>query len=120
MFVQNFWAVGTGNPPKIGNFSASQRTLLYQKCYDDSNNIELLRRSVFTTPPSFTTPQTLLGEGKCLQFPQNWCPHKVCGGSKSECGSKFTAHSKFTTRSIFGTAGSFGLELYTKPYSDTS
>ena len=28
--------------------------------------VKLLSRSVFTTPPKFTTPQTLLGEGKCL------------------------------------------------------
>ena len=38
----------------------TQRTDPYKKYYDDSENSELLRRSVFTTPPIFMTPQTLL------------------------------------------------------------
>ena len=37
-----------------------------KKYYDDSKNSELLRRSVFTTPPKFTTARTLLWEEKCL------------------------------------------------------
>ena len=48
---------------------------------------ELLRRSVFTTPPRFTTPQTLLWEEKCLQFPRKWCPHEARRNCKSQCDS---------------------------------
>ena len=60
-----------------------------------AKNSELLRRSVFTTPPRLTTPQTLLGEGKRLQFPGKWCPHKVRRDSKSQGDSKNTTRSKF-------------------------
>ena len=70
--------------------------------------VKLLRRSVFTTPPRFTTTWTFLGEGKCLEFPGKWCPHKVRRDSKSQGASKNTTRSKFTTRSIFSMAGSFG------------
>ena len=58
---------------------------------------ELLRRSVSTTPPRFTTPHTLLWEEKCLQFPGKRCLHKVRCDSKSLCDSEFTMQSKFTT-----------------------
>ena len=76
--------------------------------YDDSKNSELLRRSVFTTPPKFTTPWTLLAEEECLYFPGKWCPRKLRCDSKSPRRTKNTMRSKFTTRSIFSTAGSFG------------
>ena len=51
---------------------------------------------VFLLPP----PRTLLLEEKYLQFPGQWCLHKVCHDSKSQRDSKFTWRSKFTTRSI--------------------
>ena len=44
--------------PWIIRLGETQRTLPYKKDYDDSKNSELLRRSVFTTPPQFTTPWT--------------------------------------------------------------
>ena len=62
---------------------------------------ELLRRSVFATPPRFTTLWTLLWEETCLQFPGRWCPHKVRRDSKSLRDSKFTMPSKFTTALSF-------------------
>ena len=52
--------------------------------------------------------RTLLGEGKCLQFPEKRCPHKVRRDSESQGDGKKTTRSKFTTHSIFSTAGSFG------------
>ena len=58
---------------------------------------DLLRRSVFATPPRFTTPWTPLWEDKCLQFPGKWRPRTVRRDSKSLCGSQFTTPSKFTT-----------------------
>ena len=70
--------------------------------------VTFLRRSVFTMPPRFTMPGTLLREGKCLEFPGKGCLHKVRRDSKSQGDSKFTTRSKFTTCSIFSTAGSFG------------
>ena len=73
---------------------------------------ELLRRSVYTTPPRSTTPQTLPWEEECLQFPRKRCPHNVCRDGKSPCDGNFTTQSKFTTRSTFSTAGSFGLRWY--------
>ena len=91
---------GTGKPPK-GPFRTKKTTAI-------AKIVKLLSRSVFTTPPKFTTLQTLLGEGKCLQFPGNWCPRKVRRDSKSPCRTKNTTRSEFTTRSVFSTAGSFG------------
>ena len=64
------------------------------KYYDDSKNNKLLRRSVFTMPPIFIMPWTLLW-GKMSVIPRKMV-------SKSQCDSKFT------TRSLFSTAGSFG------------
>ena len=56
-----------GTPPSWKTAPSTQRTLPYKKCYEIySKNSELPRRSVFATPPRFTTPRTLLGEGKCL------------------------------------------------------
>ena len=71
------WVFFPGEPPKS----------LWKK--------EKTLSSVFTTPPKFTTPQTLLGEGKCLQFPGKWCPHNARRDSKSP-NSRCALHSLAT------------------------
>ena len=59
---------------------------------------ELLRRSVFTTPPIFTALWTRQNERKTVcNSQENGVPHNVRRDSKSLCDSKFATQSKFTT-----------------------
>ena len=85
------------NPQKVSKSSSwASRPGVSKKCRKSPARLktprdsEFLRRSVFTTPPKFTTLGTLFWEEKCLQFPGKWRPHKVRRDSKSLRGSKFT------------------------------
>ena len=94
------------NGPVIGD--PTRRTLPY---YDDRNNSELLRCSVFT--PNLLRPGPFFERKNVCDSEENgvrgkWCLHKVHRDSKSQGDSKFTTCSKFITRSIFSTAESFG------------
>ena len=57
---------------------------------------ELLRRSIFTTPPQIYYAVNPSLRGKTSVIPRKWCPDKVRRFSKSLCDSKFTTQSKFT------------------------
>ena len=102
---------GLMHPKNTLNFMTftTQRTLPYSKCYDDSKNSELLRRSVFTTPPQIYYAMGPSLRGKRSVIPRKMVSaHKVHRDSKSRRRTQNTTSSKFTTSSIFSTVGSFG------------
>ena len=53
---------------------------------------ELLRRSVFTTPPLFASLWALLWGERCLQNPRRLCQRRGGRQSESPCVSKSTTH----------------------------
>ena len=60
-------------------------------------NSELLRRSVFTTPPPYLLRREPLFEGKNARKTQENCVNARGRHSKSLCESEFTTHSQLTT-----------------------
>ena len=73
---------------------------------------ELLRRSVFTTAPRFTTVWTPLWGAKCLQNPGKWCQHRGGVAIANHCVIvNLLCIVNLLRRSIFSTAGCFSEHL---------
>ena len=70
---------------------------------------ELLRRSIFTTPPIFTTVWTPLWGEKCLQNPREFCEHRGVAIENHCAIVNLLPIVDLLRRSIFSAAGSFGI-----------
>ena len=68
---------------------------------------DLLRRSVFTTPPYLLRRGPFLERNNACNSQENGI-HTSCTAIANQCVSKFTTRSQFTTGSIFSTAGHLG------------
>ena len=96
----HLWYVSKPVPPCHGTHPYPKDPAVLKILRDS----ELLRRSVFNTPPPYLLRrETHLWGEKCLQTQENRVSEGGggCRHSKSLCGSKFTTHSKFTAGVVF-------------------